>query len=165
MNKKKLYVLGAVTLLWTGFIFSMSLKAGEDSANLSGGLLNIILDIISPVWENIFGSITDEAVNVFHLIIRKAAHFTEFLILGVFAMLTALNFERIKFKCFVALGYATLIAALDETLQLFVDGRAGRMTDVLIDFCGAFFGVMLLKLFIKIRGDGFGKGNKCVKTK
>ena len=165
MNKKKMYILSILTLLWTGFIFSMSLKVGEDSGRLSGGVLNIILDIISPLWENIFGPITDNGIELFHHFIRKAAHFTEFMVLGVLALSTALNFEKLRFKWLDALSYGLLIASFDETLQLFVEGRAGRVADVCIDFCGVLTGVMLIILFSKIRGGSFGKGNKCVKAK
>ena len=73
MNKKKMYILSVLTLLWTGFIFSMSLKVGEDSGKLSGGLLNIILDIISPLWENIFGPITDNGIELFHSLFCRSA--------------------------------------------------------------------------------------------
>ncbi|MBO5089623.1 MAG: VanZ family protein [Clostridia bacterium] len=165
MNKKRTYILSVMTLLWTGFIFSMSLKVGEESGQLSGGILNIILDIISPLWENIFGPITAEGIEFFHHLIRKAAHFTEFLILGVLTYLLSLNFEKLKFKWLTALGYGTLIASLDETLQLFVEGRAGAVFDVCIDFCGAFTGIMLVALFIKIRGNFYGKGNRKLKEK
>ncbi len=165
MNKKKMYVLSVLTLLWTWFIFSMSLKVGEDSGKLSGGLLNIVLDIISPLWENIFGPITDDGVVLFHHFIRKAAHFTEFLVLGILSFATILNFEKTKFKWLVALSYGTVVAVFDETLQLFVEGRAGRITDVFIDFCGVFTGVILMALFLKIRGGSFGKCNKRIKAK
>ena len=165
MNKKKMYILSVLTLLWTGFIFSMSLKVGEDSGRLSGGVLSIILDIISPLWENIFGSITDEGIELFHHFIRKAAHFTEFTVLGVLALSTVLNFKKLRLKWLVALSYGLLIASLDETLQLFIEGRAGRVGDVCIDLCGVLTGVMLTILFLKIRGGSYGKGNKRVKAK
>ena len=151
MNKKKMYILSVLTLLWTSFIFSMSLQVGEDSGRLSGGVLNIILDIISPLWENIFGPITDNGIKLFHHFIRKAAHFTEFMVLGVLALSTALNFEKLRFKWLVALSYGLLIASFDETLQLFVEGRAGTVTDVCIDFCGVLTGVMLIILFLKTK--------------
>ncbi len=159
MNKKRVYILSAITLLWTGFIFSMSLKVGEDSGRLSGGLLNIILDIISPLWENIFGPITPDGIEIFHYFIRKAAHFTEFLILGVFAYSLTLSFEKLKIKWPAALSYGVLIASIDETLQLFVDGRAGAITDVCIDVCGALTGIVLIVIFTKIRGGFNAKSN------
>ena len=37
-----------------------------------------------------------------------------------------------------------MIAAMDETLQLFVDGRSGQFSDVLIDSMGALMGIVLL---------------------
>ena len=42
-------------------------------------------------------------------------------------------------------GLAT--AVCDETIQLNVEGRAGMITDVLLDFSGAIFGTLIM-LFI-----------------
>ena len=40
-------------------------------------------------------------------------------------------------------GILLLIPSIDETIQLFVPGRAGMITDVMIDCCGAATGVVL----------------------
>ncbi len=39
--------------------------------------------------------------------------------------------------------FLLLIPSIDETIQLFVPGRAGMITDVMIDCCGATTGVVL----------------------
>ena len=39
--------------------------------------------------------------------------------------------------------FLLLIPSIDETIQLFVPGRAGMITDVMIDCCGAATGVVL----------------------
>ena len=40
-------------------------------------------------------------------------------------------------------AFLLLIPSIDETIQLFVPGRAGMITDVMIDYCGAATGVVL----------------------
>jgi len=35
------------------------------------------------------------------------------------------------------------VGAMDETLQLFVDGRAGQIKDVMIDSCGSLVGIVV----------------------
>ena len=44
-----------------------------------------------------------------------------------------------------------LVASLDETLQLFVNGRAGRVQDVLIDSAGALVGVLVVFICFKVK--------------
>ena len=40
-------------------------------------------------------------------------------------------------------AFLVLVPAFDETIQLFVPGRCGQPTDVLLDCCGALTGVVL----------------------
>ena len=39
--------------------------------------------------------------------------------------------------------FLLLVPSIDETIQLFVPGRAGMITDVMIDCCGSTTGVAL----------------------
>ena len=53
----------------------------------------------------------------------------------------------------LALLTAFLYACTDEFHQLFISGRAGRFTDVLIDTTGAFLGLFLVYLIVRwVRG-------------
>ena len=47
--------------------------------------------------------------------------------------------------------YCFIVAVMDESIQLFVDGRAGRALDVLIDSCGACFGVLIVWMVSRVR--------------
>ena len=42
--------------------------------------------------------------------------------------------------------FCLAVACVDETIQLFVPGRAGRLTDVGIDTLGAALGIVLITL-------------------
>ena len=42
---------------------------------------------------------------------------------------------------------STGFAALDEFHQLFVEGRAGSLKDVLIDSCGSLTGIIFVRIF------------------
>ena len=70
------------------------------------------------------------------------------MILGVLSSI-ALKYMKVGYKSIIGLGYCVLIASLDETLQLFVSGRAGRVQDVLIDSAGAFVGIVLVFICFK----------------
>ena len=91
--------------------------------------------------------------------VRKSAHFIEFGILGMLClpMFRALT-QRTFAHVLISLGYCGLIAVTDEYIQLFTYGRSGQLSDVLIDFSGAVFGVAAICaascLFRKIRKRG-----------
>ena len=48
-----------------------------------------------------------------------------------------------------AWAIATLYAATDELHQIFVPGRTGKVTDILLDSAGALLGVLLLTLVLR----------------
>ena len=126
------------------------MQTGENSGEMSGSvteLINGILGSISPSLE------------VTHRFVRKAAHFSEFAVLGVLLCFGIYSFAKGKYQrrelvCFFAVPIATVVAMCDEFIQLFVDGRGGSWIDVLIDASGAsaatlvFFGItVLIKLY------------------
>jgi len=86
---------------------------------------------------------------VTQLLIRKLAHFSEFAAVGGLLLSCAYCFDRQRPHRFgVPVLFAGLSAALiDETIQLFVEGRAGMIADVWIDFAGVVTGALLLLAF------------------
>ena len=93
----------------------------------------------------LFGA--EQAVT--QLIIRKLAHFSEFAAVGGLLLSCAYCFDRVRpHRYGITVLFAGLSAALiDETIQLFVEGRAGMIADVWIDFAGVVTGAMLLLAF------------------
>ena len=79
-------------------------------------------------------------LNSFFLKVRKSiGHFGAFLVLGIFSSLTyILYFDSKKWKFTLPINYLQGIglAFLTELIQLFVPGRVGSLTDVLIDSTG-----------------------------
>ena len=145
-NKKLIFIIG--TMLWTAIIFSFSLQPGEVSGELSGSILETLLGIFMPgVLES------PEKLELFHLILRKCAHFTEFLILGVLSS-GALKYMKLRYKGLMTMGYCIAVASVDETLQRFITGRAGRVHDVLIDSAGALTGILVVFICMKYRRRG-----------
>ena len=137
-NRKRLWniLLGILLALTLCFIWGNSLLSREDSAELSGGLL----DWLMPLFRALRLEFIDEHV------LRKLAHFGEFALLGLeLAGLFFLNRGRsFKSVCLSALC-ALAAASADETIQLF-SGRAAMLKDVLLDFSGALTGILLLWL-------------------
>jgi len=76
--------------------------------------------------------------------VRKLAHFCEYALLGFLITTTAwLWYGRLKPRIFMILFCGLFIPVTDEFLQLFVDGRAGSVQDIVLDFSGFIFGMMI----------------------
>lgn len=140
----------AAALLWTVVIFSFSLQPADTSSNLSLGFLKGILDLFAPGAWDALNSLYLEHLDLIHTLVRKGAHFTEYLILGVLSF-RAVSKAEARYPAGIALAYGVLIAAMDETIQRFVDGRYGCFRDVCIDSAGAAVGILLMLLAASIK--------------
>ena len=141
-------ILWCVSLLWISFIFINSLQTGNESGEMSGSVTDIINAVLGAIHPSL---------HVSHFFVRKAAHFSEFALLALLLCFSVRSVTRQNdtkkhnlLWVFTAFAGAVAVASADETLQLFVDGRAGSVRDVLIDSSGAacatlvFFFVMCL---------------------
>lgn len=125
---------GLLALVWLGVMFWFSSQPASESSQLSGGILKWLAnqtDGIVP--QSVF---LDPLAQT---IIRKAAHFANYLMLGV---LVTLSGERCKAQRLLILGL--LAAAFDEIHQVFVPGRSGELRDVLLDLAGFAAGMILV---------------------
>ncbi|MDE6181776.1 MAG: VanZ family protein [Eubacteriales bacterium] len=131
------------------FIFYNSLQNGEESSNTSATVLNFLNNFLETI------NINFKFEGYF---IRKLAHFVEFFILGFSIMLT---FEAFTGKTIKVLGYplflCLLIPVIDEYIQLFSEGRASLVSDILLDFSGAFSGIIFVIIWISIKNKFFNK--------
>ena len=77
-------------------------------------------------------------------VIRKTAHFTEYAALGILLCLCfrtfALSLDR---RVLSQVLVSFLVPFTDETIQLFVAGRSGQISDVWLDCAGAAFGTVV----------------------
>ena len=92
-------------------------------------------------------------------IVRKCAHFTEYMILGISVKVTADDLLRRSRRGDVQTRAAgilcpwcigALYAVSDEIHQYFVPGRNCKLRDVIIDSCGVLTGVLIVR-FIKCK--------------
>ena len=139
-NSSKLIWLSV--LAWTMLIFYMSLNTGEDSGALSGNITKSILDFLSSLGIHI-------SFESAHHFIRKAAHFSEYAVLGLLVCNAQKKAPLLMQSAPVICFWMVLVPALDETLQHFVPGRYGALSDVLLDVCGYAFAAVLFALFAK----------------
>lgn len=127
------------------FIFAMS-SFGSDSSNAQSSQ---VIQILHQVFPSLSSHISGLDASALAFIVRKTAHFTEYAILGIlfyFFYRQTLP-QKNGLQLFVlAILSSFLYACTDEIHQLFVPGRSGQFTDVLVDTLGASFGCMVLAL-------------------
>lgn len=102
-------------------------------------------------WINMILARLPIPFSVTEKIVRKAAHFTEYSILGVLLSVTYHLYLRGKGKIFLAaLPTGAVVATCDELIQLIPAGRSAQASDVLLDCCGVAFGALIVIGFISI---------------
>ena len=78
-------------------------------------------------------------------LIRKTAHFAEYTLLGVLLSAAVRQYSvTVSTERLVKGWLGTLIPLTDETIQLFVEGRSGQISDVWLDMAGFFTGILTL---------------------
>ena len=159
----------AAVIAWMAVIFFFSHQVGEESGGLSDSIVN---------WLHSLGiHVSPETLS---FLVRKAAHMVEYAVLAIllFAALLGTRVRRsieprgahepggprqlqdpCEYHGYLSRG-RTLIwafvitvvyAATDEIHQLFVPGRSGKISDVLIDATGAAIGLALAWLVSRYR--------------
>jgi len=146
----KKVILWCAVILVSCQIFGFSSKTAAESSGLSSEIAEKVVKIIEKVIEP-SDSKKEEIFSSVHFLIRKSAHFCEFTLLAILVFFLARSYKLSIFLCIlIALGYSLLFAVSDEVHQLFVDGRSGQITDVLVDFAGSMFGAGISFLCLKV---------------
>lgn len=115
------------------FIFSNSMQVVTESARQSADVLHYLQEFLGTGW------LTDH-------IVRKAAHFSEFALLGILGVQCMRQYTG---RCMLPTLFTGLLTALtDETIQLLVEGRSGQVSDVWIDFAGCCCRAVALKVVL-----------------
>ena len=131
-------------------IFSLSNQPAIDSTELSDGFIsNTIGNVYKLFNKNISSDELNEIKVKYTHPVRKMAHFTIYMILGILVTLLVREYNVSFYKClFISLLVCLLYSISDEVHQLFVMGRSGEIKDVLIDTSGSFIGIFVFnKLF------------------
>lgn len=135
-------------------IFGFSGQDGEESAGISAMLAGWFYDVLLR-FDIVLAESRAQAVELMQYPIRKLAHMSEYAVFTAALHLPALAYGlRQKWRYVLPFAAAVCYAALDEFHQRFVPGRAGCVTDVLIDSVG----VILMTIFLWVL---FPKKKKC----
>lgn len=168
---------------WMCFIFYQGTRVGEASLEKSDVIVTQIMKMIDW-WEETFPkkeeAPTQSAVEspkpmtpitpsidpkvklqqTLSYLVRKAAHFIEYLILGIllYFIFRAVNISVINQGVY-ALFVVLLCAVLDEYFQSFLD-RTSSVSDVLLDFCGGMVGIIGVSGILWLIQSSKSKGMK-----
>jgi VanZ family protein len=129
----------APLVLWAALIF-----IGSGNV-LSAAHTSILLRAVR--W--LFPNVRDESLAIFHLLVRKAGHLTEY---AIFATLAARAFRASSHDLLRRhwVGFSLLLAVVyaltDEWHQSFVPSRTASIYDSLIDSMGALIALTIIWL-------------------
>lgn len=144
-------------LFWMGLIFYNSSQTGEESNLFSNKVLNRIKsEINGTAYDNNSNSFDafsldnvkgDFGVTDGNSFVRKNAHAFEYLVLAILFAITLKQFGFKNKNAVIYILFGVLFYAVtDEYHQLYVPGRGSSVRDVIIDFIGGVFGVILFNL-------------------
>ena len=130
-------------ILWAAVIFGLS--TDTFSALHTGS-------VIEPILRWLMPSLSPDAVDQIHFLIRKSAHFTEYFIFflllyrGIRAGRQGWHWSWGIAAWFIAAAYS----CLDEIHQSFVASRTASPWDSLLDSTGALVALFVLFLFYRL---------------
>ncbi|MBO5113725.1 MAG: VanZ family protein [Lachnospiraceae bacterium] len=156
LRMKKVITVIAVCLLIAVYIM-IFLFSADDAAESSSLSVAVTRKLINLYYHFFSGNnnavltvpvVTDDA----EAIVRKMAHFTEYMAVGFLSFgIAVIWMQRIKAGIVAVTLQVFLSAGLDEIHQYFVPGRYASFRDVLIDTAGGIAGIMMVFLMYKIR--------------
>ncbi len=130
--------------VWTPVVVAIAVICGESTGTMSSEHTSRFL---RPLFEHLFGAISDSSWDLFHHILRKSGHFIGYGTVGftfLRAWLHTLNHRgpatllawRAE-STVLAIFSTAIVASCDEFHQTFLPGRTGSPVDVLLDTAGA----------------------------
>lgn len=136
-------------------IFRFSAQPAQESTEISNRVIGLLLRAAGVFG---LGDVSPERMaqlyEVLSFPVRKCAHMTEYTVLYGTLVLAVGGWKQDRIKCLRrAFLLTVLYACTDEFHQLFVPGRAGLVTDVMIDSIGAF----VLTVVLSVR---YGRSDK-----
>ncbi|MBP3461102.1 MAG: VanZ family protein [Bacilli bacterium] len=143
MGDKMKILKTLMVLIWMSVIFTFSNQPSKESSNLSDSLILKTVRIIEKFNHKQYSD--EEILKKFVKPVRKMAHFTIYLVLGILVFLMLKEYN-IKDTIIVSLLICIIYALTDEIHQLFIVGRSGNLIDCLIDTLGSIIGILVLNI-------------------
>lgn len=163
MRALKVTLSVSLTLAIMVLIFCFSAQSGGESGSLSDAIARTLASVFVEGFDNMPIEQQTQIIAQMSWPIRKTAHASEYACLAMSLVITCWQIaawrhetregarlcpRRVPFVGMTAFVIAVLYACSDEIHQLFIDGRAGQVADVLVDASGAAIGCLLMCLLM-----------------
>ena len=146
--KKIIKILFVVVCMITIFYFS------SDSADLSTKKSDSIIIKTTELFlgHKLSNNEKDKYISKYVKLVRKSAHFTIYLILGISFISLLKEYKIVSNKSIIyTIIFVFIYACSDEVHQLFVSGRSCEILDIIIDTCGGLVGSIIYRFIYKFR--------------
>lgn len=139
-------------IVWMCIIFRFSAQPVKESVSLSERVGRVVSETVVPGFQSWPEQRQEKFVKKIDFGVRKAAHLTEYMFLGMLWILFFHSLLRGRYgykkEMFYSLLASAVFAAGDEFHQLFVAGRHAKIHDVCIDTTGAIIGILIVSLIL-----------------
>lgn len=146
-NKKVFHSI--LVIIWMFVIFNFSSQNGPKSTNTSDVVTSMVVNVTTSVTnKNVSREEVKKRVEDSTFLVRKMAHFTEYLILGILVLQLLSDYTKInKRMLIVSLIICYLYAVSDEVHQIFIPGRTAKVLDTFIDGAGSLVGITIYSIY------------------
>lgn len=149
MNTKKI-ISTILVVIWMFTIFYFSHQQGIGSSSTSKKVSMAIVNIID-IKNDMLEEEKEEVVKIIEPIVRKVAHYILYMLGGILIINSVNAYINEDRKMIIYSSIIGVIYAIsDELHQLLVNGRSGKVQDVIIDSIGILTGIAIYLLIKKI---------------
>lgn len=146
-NKKLFHSI--LVIIWMLVIFNFSSQNGTKSTKTSDVVTSMVVNVTTSVTnKDIPREEVKKKVEDSTFLVRKTAHFTEYLILGILVLQLLSDYTKInKRMLIVSLIICYLYAVSDEVHQIFIPDRTAKVLDTFIDGAGSLVGITIYSIY------------------
>ena len=164
--KKKIIILGIISILWCIVIFYASSRTSIESNNKSKEIIYKVTKKVVSITNHFHITNIDvkdekwfiKTVNRLNKPLRKGAHAFVYFILGILLCLLLKCFPLSKKMIWIiVILFCFCYSLTDEYHQTLVEGRTGQLIDCLIDTTGGVCGIALVELIKRRKEDNHEK--------
>ena len=149
LRKNKKLFHSILVIIWMLVIFNFSSQNGPKSTKTSDVVTSMVVNVTTSVTnKDIPREEVKKKVEDSTFLVRKTAHFTEYLILGILVLQLLSDYTKInKRMLIVSLIICYLYAVSDEVHQIFIPDRTAKVLDTFIDGAGSLVGITIYSIF------------------
>lgn len=131
-------------------IFQFSSENSTASTTRSKGVMRKLINIF-PYTRNLSEKTKNKIVDRAQPIIRKLAHFSIYMLVGILIMSFVSTYKLLLWKKFsISIIVGLIYAISDEYHQSFVPGRSAEIRDIVIDTVGVIVGIIFVLVLISV---------------